>query len=202
LGKLWDGRGRARRSYDATIDDEPDHGLHGPAVLSAWASLLLGRLRPPPARLADLGCGTGSISVLLAENGYQVSGVDISPRMVERARRKAERRRVTPDFQVGNAAVPPFSEATFDALICRHVLWALPDPGAAPDQWLKLLRPYGQLLLVEGRWQTGGGLSSSELLQLLGQRNCEATLSRLDEPVYWGGPITDERYMVVSHPLV
>jgi ubiquinone/menaquinone biosynthesis C-methylase UbiE len=73
----------------ATFDDEPDHGLRDPEVRRAWRALLAGALPPAPARVADLGCGTGSLAVLLAEEGHAVHGVDVSPAMVDRARAKA-----------------------------------------------------------------------------------------------------------------
>ncbi len=71
------------------FDDEPDHGLRDPAIREAWRVLLREHLPAPPARIADLGCGTGSLSVLLADEGYAVDGVDFSPEMVRRARAKA-----------------------------------------------------------------------------------------------------------------
>lgn len=50
----------------ATFDEDPDHGLRDPLVREAWTSLLLPLLPPAPASVVDLGCGTGSLSVLLA----------------------------------------------------------------------------------------------------------------------------------------
>ena len=46
------------------------------------------RCRQPRRRVADLGCGTATLSLLLAEAGYGVDGVDFSPAMVELARAK------------------------------------------------------------------------------------------------------------------
>ena len=77
--ELWDAEA-------ATFDDEADHGLADPATREAWRALLLGVLPPAPARIADLGCGTGSLSVLLAREGYAVDGLDLSPERVARAR--------------------------------------------------------------------------------------------------------------------
>ena len=78
MRRYWDGRA-------GTFDEEPDHGLRDPAVRQAWADLLL-PLVPPSSRVADLGCGTGTLSVLLAGAGHDVHGVDLAPRMVEAAR--------------------------------------------------------------------------------------------------------------------
>ena len=63
-----------------TFDAAADHGLSDPACRAAWRSLLLEHLPPAPARVADLGCGTGTLALLLAEEGYEVTGVDFSPR--------------------------------------------------------------------------------------------------------------------------
>lgn len=53
----------------ATFDEEPDHGLADPPVRLAWSQLLRRLLPSPSADIIDLGCGTGSLSVLLAEQG-------------------------------------------------------------------------------------------------------------------------------------
>ena len=46
-------------------------------------------------------------------------------------------------------------EGAYDAVLARHVLWALPDPADALARWLGLLGPGGTLVLVEGHWSTG-----------------------------------------------
>ena len=50
---------------------------------------MIGLMPPVPSRIADLGCGTGTLSLLLAEEGHAVDGVDLSPEMVRRASAKA-----------------------------------------------------------------------------------------------------------------
>jgi SAM-dependent methyltransferase len=72
----------------ASFDDEPDHGLADPRTRAAWRDLLLGALPPVPARVADLGCGAGTLTRLLTDEGYAVDGVDLSPEMIRRARAK------------------------------------------------------------------------------------------------------------------
>ena len=179
----------------AGFDDDPDHGLADPQVRDAWRSLLLGVLPSAPARVADLGCGTGTLSLLLAEEGYAVDGVDFSPEMVRRARAKAG---PVASFHEADAADPPLAAAAYDTVLCRHVLWALPDPAAALERWIDLLAPAGRLVLVEGNWSTGAGLTAEQTLDLVHAAGRDATVRRLPDPVYWGREITDERYLVVS----
>lgn len=181
-----------------TFDDEPDHGLRDPAVRAAWADLLL-PLLPDAADVADLGCGTGTLAVLLGRSGHRVSGVDLSPRMVDAARVKAADAGVRADFVVGDAATPPWAAGSFDVVLSRHVLWAMADPQEALRRWVGLLRPGGLLLLVEGRWWTGGGLSAAETAGLVLRHRRQATVVPLDGPELWGGPFDDERYLLTSH---
>ena len=190
MSEYWDAEA-------ATFDDEPDHGLRDPTVREAWRRLLRQHLPEPPARVADLGCGTGSLSLLLAEEGYAVDGVDFSPEMVDAARAKAAGR---PDlaFAVGDASAPPLERAAYDVVLCRHVLWALDDKQGALERWAGLLGAGGRMVLVEGFWHTGAGLRASESEALLRAAGREPTTYPLPDAIYWGGPIEDERYLVVG----
>ncbi|TQM79899.1 methyltransferase family protein [Saccharothrix saharensis] len=189
--EFWDERA-------ATFDREPDHGLLDPEVRRAWADLLLPLVPLAPVSIVDLGCGTGSLAVLLAEAGYEVHGVDLSGRMVAAAREKARVAGVRADFAQGDAADPPSPAASFDVVLARHVLWALPDPGAALARWVDLLKPGGLLLLVEGRWSTGAGLPAARTRELVLAVRAQAEVEHLTDPALWGRAIEDERYLVVS----
>lgn len=183
-----------------TFDQAADHGLRDPLTRAAWAGLLLPLLSARPQVIADLGCGTGTLSVLLAEAGHHVHGVDFSANMLSLAREKA--RWVTPAvrFVEGDAADPPLSAHSFDVVLSRHVLWAMPDPATALQNWRRLLRGGGQFILVEGNWSTGAGLSAVDCTRLVRQLGGQIELRTLDDPALWGQPIADERHLVVSHP--
>lgn len=180
-----------------TFDEAADHGLRDPVVRAAWTDLLLSRLPPSPARVADLGCGTGTLSVLLGEAGFAVDGLDFSERMVERARAKAGWLAGL-RFVRADAFDPPLLEGSYDVVLCRHVLWAMPDPAVALERWLRLLTPTGRLVLVEGRWSTGGGLPAGETVRLVEESGRPASLTRLTDAAYWGHTVTDDRYVVTS----
>lgn len=188
--ELWDREA-------ATFDEAADHGLLDPDCRAAWRSLLLEHLPPAPARVADLGCGTGTLALLLAEEGYVVDGVDFSPEMVRRAIEKAGD---LATFVEADVDVPPLAETSYDVVLCRHVLWAMPSPAATLERWIRLLAPGGRLLLVEGNWSNGAGLTAEQTVDLVRDTGREAELRRLPEPVFWGRPITDDRYLVVSRP--
>jgi 2-polyprenyl-3-methyl-5-hydroxy-6-metoxy-1,4-benzoquinol methylase len=182
----------------ASFDEEPDHGLRDPDVRRAWSALLREHLPAAPARVADLGCGTGTLSVLLAGEGHQVHGIDLSDEMVTAARAKAADAMVDATFSQGDASDPLLEPAGYDVVLSRHVLWAMPEPSAALGRWIELLRPGGMLLLVEGHWFTGGGLTARECESLVREHREDVVLLPLDDAAYWGREIDDERYLLVS----
>lgn len=182
----------------ATFDREPDHGLLDPLVRDAWEDLVVPLMPAAPASVLDVGCGTGSLSVLLAQSGYEVHGIDFSERMVAVARGKADKAGVAVRFEVGDAQAPSLQQASYDVVLGRHVLWALADPEAALRRWVALLREPGVLVLIEGHWSTGAGLTAVECERLVQPLRREIMVTRLDDPTLWGKPITDERYLLVS----
>jgi 2-polyprenyl-3-methyl-5-hydroxy-6-metoxy-1,4-benzoquinol methylase len=182
----------------AIFDETADHGLRDPRVRDAWRRLLLGCLPPAPAAIADIGCGTGSLSVLLAAEGYAVTGLDFAPAMIRAARAKARTAAVSARFQLSDAAAPTLPPASFDVVLARHVLWNMPDVDQALTAWLRLLLPGGTLVLVEGHWSTGAGLTTAEAGRAVLRHRADATITALEDPVLWGGPISDERYLLVS----
>lgn len=182
----------------ATFDDEPDHGLADPTTRAAWRHLLEEALPDEPGDVLDLGCGTGTLAELVSDLGHRVRALDSAPAMVEAARAKLARRGYDVPVLVADAAAPPYDAASADAIVCRHVLWALPDPAAALARWTTVLRPGGRLVLVEGRWHTGGGITADDCVELVRAHLPQVSVRLLPEPVYWGGPITDERYLLVA----
>jgi ubiquinone/menaquinone biosynthesis C-methylase UbiE len=146
------------------FDREPDHVLHSPGQHQAWLALLGRFADRVPSQILDVGCGTGFLAFLYAELKHEVTGIDLSPEMIEVARAKAEQRGVAAEFAVGDAERIEYPDASFDLLIARHLLWTLPDPGRAVAEWLRVLRPHGRLVLIEGHW--GVGELSGEYAQI------------------------------------
>ncbi|MDI1456311.1 class I SAM-dependent methyltransferase [Streptomyces sp. ATE26] len=183
----------------AAFDDEPDHGLRPPGVRAAWADRLRGWLPGRPADVLDLGCGTGSLSLLAAEQGHRVTGVDSSPAMAALARAKLAGRDAV--VLQGDAAAPPVGELRYDVVLVRHVLWALSDPERVLRHWRTLLRPGGRFVLVEGVWGTLDpvGIPADRLVALLEPVARHTRVERLSgDPELWGGAVDDERYAVLA----
>ncbi|MFE7776718.1 methyltransferase domain-containing protein [Streptomyces sp. NPDC057445] len=179
-----------------TFDDEPDHGLRDPAVRASWAARMADWLPGDPSDVLDLGCGTGSLALLAVEQGHRVTAVDLSPRMAAAARAKLAA--TSAEVLTGSAERPPVGDRRFDVVLVRHVLWALPDPGAVLGRWAALLRPGGRLVLVEGVWN-GTGLPAKWLITALAPLADRIQLERLSaDPALWGRPVDDERYAVVA----
>ncbi|MFN8490854.1 MAG: class I SAM-dependent methyltransferase [Caldilineaceae bacterium] len=192
----------AREYWDsqaAVFDNEPDHGLRDPNIRQAWTNLLVQWLPNSPTEVLDIGCGTGSLSLVLAELGHRVTGIDLSPAMLAQAEAKAQTAGQQITFQTMNGADPQFAPQQFDVVLCRHLLWALPEPAQVLQRWVKLLKPGGRLLLIEGYWHTGGGLHAQEILEMLPIPLSNITVQHLsDQPTLWGGAVTDERYAVIA----
>ncbi|MBM7442131.1 trifunctional class I SAM-dependent methyltransferase/NUDIX hydrolase/VOC family protein [Streptomyces sp. HB132] len=179
-----------------SFDEEPDHGLRDPAVRDAWARRMETWLPTARSTVLDLGCGTGSLALLVACQGHRVTAVDRSPRMVEQARAKLAG--TGTEVLVGDAGDPPVGTQRFDVILARHTVWLLPDPAAALRLWFSLLRPGGRLVLVEGVWN-GTGLSAARLTSLLAEHTERVHHEPLSgDSRLWGREVDDERYALVA----
>ncbi|WP_433264138.1 class I SAM-dependent methyltransferase [Actinosynnema sp. CS-041913] len=106
----------------------------------------------PTSRVLDIGCGTGKTTRDAARRGGSALGVDLSSRMIDLARRQAEREHVSNvSFEQADAQVHPFPEAGFDLAVSRHGSMFFGDPVAAFANITRALRPGGRLVLLT--WQ-------------------------------------------------
>jgi ubiquinone/menaquinone biosynthesis C-methylase UbiE len=96
-------------------------------------------MRPPEA-IADLGCGSGVFTSLLAKAGFTATGVDLSPRMIELARKLHP----GSTFLEGDVESLPFEDETFDDVLLSGILHHLPDPTACIREVRRILKPGGR----------------------------------------------------------
>ena len=148
----------------ATYDLDPGHHPRGELQRAAWRAALEDLLPPAPARVLDVGAGTGFVTLLAAELGHEMTAVDISPRMLARLRQKAASSQLTVNAIEADAAAVP--AGPFDAVVSRHLLWTLVDPVAALAAW-RAVSPHGLLVLIDRDWGTE---SPAVALRRLGRR--------------------------------
>lgn len=190
--QYWDDRA-------PSFDEEPDHGLRDSLVRESWTNYLKAWLPYTNATILDIGCGTGSLSVVLAGLGHKVTGIDLSPAMISLAQAKAATHGLQIEFYVMDAAFPQLSHQQFDMIICRHLLWALPEPQQVLQRWSESLKQKGRLILIEGFWANGGGLHANEITEMLPSSFINITVQNLSgNPNLWGGNVTDERYAIIA----
>jgi ubiquinone/menaquinone biosynthesis C-methylase UbiE len=115
----------------------------------AWQEQVASWAGPPPRRVLDVGCGTGVLSLIFAELGHRVTGVDFAAKMLALAQEKAKLANLEIDFRLQDAANLSDPDETYDVVIGRHVIWTLPDPMRALAEWARVLRPNGRLILIE-----------------------------------------------------
>jgi ubiquinone/menaquinone biosynthesis C-methylase UbiE len=140
----------------AHFDEDFGHSIRTGAERAAWDRILdLALPRRGALDALDAGCGTGFLSFELAGRGHRVTGIDFAPAMLAEARRKAAERGVSIRFEEGDAEQLPFVSDSFDLVVSRHVLWTLPHPEAAIDEWIRVLRPGGRLAVIDGQFDPG-----------------------------------------------
>lgn len=106
------------------------------------------RAARPGARVLDVGCGTGNISLALAECGYGVLGLDGAPEMIRVARDEAQRRGLkSVEFREADITRLALRRGAFDAIVCSSVIEYVPDDAGLLLEMCALLKPGGRLVL-------------------------------------------------------
>lgn len=114
------------------------------------ASLAIEKLLPRNLVLADIGCGTGSLTFELARFARRAIGVDLSGEMLRRARAIAKERGLgNVEFRQGDVLQLPLAPRSVDAAFCVMVLHFLPDPARAIAGLCRIVRPGGAVILVD-----------------------------------------------------
>ncbi|MGH2388428.1 MAG: class I SAM-dependent methyltransferase, partial [Chloroflexota bacterium] len=122
--------GALREHWDEralTYDDEIGHGKLSRGEERAWRhalTALCGRVDAQrELHVLDVGTGTGVMARLMAAMGHRVTGVDLSPAMLDAARARAEERGQPATYVEGRADALPFEDGAFDLVFSRHLLW-------------------------------------------------------------------------------
>ena len=110
-----------------------------------WRRLTVEAVVQPGNRVLDACCGTGDLAVAAERQGGVVTGLDFSPRMLERARRKSD----TVEWIEGDLLALPFDDGSFDAATVGFGVRNVADLEAALAELRRVLRPGGRLAILE-----------------------------------------------------
>ncbi|WP_420963892.1 class I SAM-dependent methyltransferase [Brucella sp. IR073] len=135
----------------ATFDLSPGHAIFCEDERAAWHQLILKHLGEGKGRsVLDVASGTGVVSMLLDDLGFKVTGMDWAEPMLDRARAKVKQARRDITFRLGDAENTLERDNHYDVVTNRHLVWTLVNPEAAFTEWLRVLKPGGSLLIVDG----------------------------------------------------
>jgi ubiquinone/menaquinone biosynthesis C-methylase UbiE len=147
---LRQAKAKAAVTYDAAADHFDDEPL---AFWDRIGGRTVERLAlPPGASVLDVGCGTGASALPAAQavgSGGHVIGVDLSARLLERARAKAAARGLTNvEFRIGDMMSSGYPDASFDAVVSVFSIFFVPDmEGLVRELW-RMVRPGGKLAVT------------------------------------------------------
>ena len=103
-------------------------------------------------RVLEIGTGPGFFAILLSELGYDVTAIDLTPAMLDQAKKNAGALAEKITFLEMNAEALDFSDHSFDVILSRNLTWNLPHPEAAYGEWKRVLKPGGLLLNFDANW--------------------------------------------------
>jgi SAM-dependent methyltransferase len=147
-----------------------------------WSDLILAQ-NPCAGKpdILDVGCGPGFFPLILSQRGYSVTGIDASPDMIAQARKNTALHGVLPRLEVMNSHETGFPDGSFDMIISRNVLWTLTKPLAALEEWRRLMKNGGRLVIFDADWFAG---SHCPLLKKLEAEDLETYKARYgDQPL-------------------
>jgi SAM-dependent methyltransferase len=124
--------------------------MYSEVGLTAPEEALVRRFFPAGMSVLDVATGGGRAAIALAQQGFRVTGIDLSPAMVEQARRQTTRANVHAEFVEGDAEALPFDDASFDAaLFAGNSIGHLDADGMrrCAQELARVLRPLGRVII-------------------------------------------------------
>ena len=129
----------------------------------------------PGGHILDVGVGTG-LELPMIDRATRITGVDLSRPMLFRAQERVRRLGLTniDGLLVMDAMRLGFPDWSFDAIVAPYVLTVVPDPWASLDEWARVLKPGGEIVLVNHVGAERGAIAA-----------IEAWLARRTEALGW-----------------
>jgi ubiquinone/menaquinone biosynthesis C-methylase UbiE len=125
------------------------HGLSA-RMKQKWTNQTVSKLDgllPKNAKILDLGCGYGRLTIPLAEKGYQIEGIDLSAPLIKSAKKEARKRHVKVKFRTGNMCHLPYNQNRFDVVIC---MWSAFSELLGENEQLLVIKSVHKILTKNG----------------------------------------------------
>ena len=119
----------------------------------------------PGSKILDIGCGAGVSTIVLSKLGYSALGIDISPGLIDQAKRLAASENSNSEFIVGDASSTDFSDRTFDVCFMVGLLHHFPNYNPVLHEIQRILKDSGILIAVEPNLLNWSYMKSFKLVQ-------------------------------------
>jgi ubiquinone/menaquinone biosynthesis C-methylase UbiE len=111
-----------------------------------WRERLWSLVKGP--KVLEVGVGTGK-NMPFYPNGLQITGIDLTPGMLDRARIRADDLKLDLNLRIGDAQALDFPDETFDSVVATFVFCSVPDPLLGLGQLVRVVKPAGQVILMD-----------------------------------------------------
>ena len=130
-----------------------------------------------PKRILDIGTGPGFFPMLLSGYGHEITAVDYSDVMLEKARSNCKERGCKVEFIQMDAHALEFQDESFDLVISRNLIWNLERPKEAYREWTRVLRSNGTMMIFD----------ANHYLHLFDEKYADSRHASENEDVVIGG---------------
>ncbi|MEI6308710.1 MAG: class I SAM-dependent methyltransferase [bacterium] len=120
-----------------------------PIELLAFRRFRQDLLHDLSGRILEVGVGTGKNLPYYDTGKVQLTGVDLSPGLLRRARRAAKRLHLAVDLRPMDAERLAFPDQTFDIVVCTFFLCSVPSPALVLQEMTRVVKPDGRILMLE-----------------------------------------------------
>ena len=120
---------------------------------NVWKHIILSNApKKDILKVLDIGCGPGEFSIIMAEDGHDVTGVDITDEMLKQASENAKKYNVELSLKAMDVHNLEFEDDTFDLIISRNVTWNLTNPKKFFKECKRVLKNGGRMIYFDGNW--------------------------------------------------
>jgi SAM-dependent methyltransferase len=138
---------------------------------------------PPGARLLDLACGAGQLTIPAAKRGIRVTGIDLAANLVKQARARAAADALDIQIDEGDAESLPYPDASYDVVMSLIGAMFASRPELVASEMIRVCRPGGRIIM--GNWTLEGHVG--QMFRVMGKH---VPPPQTPSPLLWGDEAT------------